>query len=171
MPSTIDLREEGPEDIASIFRLNAAAFPTAAEARLVDALRANRGLTLSLVAIRGGEVIGHIAFSPVTIESAAGSLRHGIGLAPMAVAAEARRQGVGGLLISEGLRRLRTAGHLLCVVLGHASYYPRHGFVRASELGLRWERSGHADSFFVQAFGDEAPAPGVVRYRPEFESV
>lgn len=165
-----DIRDETKEDVAAIHALNAAAFPTDAEARLVDVLRANGALTLSLVAIEAGEVVGHIAFSPVVVETG-GPAVHGVGLAPMAVAPSRRRQGIGGRLIAEGLRRLRPS-YPFCVVLGHVDYYPRHGFVLARTCGLRWER-GHDEAFFVQALapGGLEGVSGVARYRPELDAV
>ena len=168
----IEIREETPGDVAAIYALNASAFETDAEARLVDALRANNGLSLSLVASADGEVVGHIAFSLVVIESETRTV-HGLGLAPMAVSPAHQRRGIGGRLIDEGLRRLRATGHPLCVVLGHANYYPRHGFVRASTHGIRWEKPVPDDVFFVQELtpGGLAGVSGVVRYRPELDEV
>jgi putative acetyltransferase len=166
------IREEDASDVAAIHRLNATAFETDAEAKLVDALRAAGALTLSLVAEADGEIVGHIAFSPVVVESAQG-IRHGVGLAPMAVAPAYQRQGIGGRLIDEGLRRLRDQGHRLCVVLGHAGYYPRYGFARAKDFGVRWERPVPDDVFLVRELAQEglAGVSGTVRYRPEFGSV
>lgn len=166
----VDLREETRADEAAVHALNGAAFPTDAEARLVGALRTNGALTLSLVALEGAAIVGHIAFSPVVVV-AGGNVVHGIGLAPMAVAPSHQRQGIGGRLIAEGLRRLRE-DHRFCVVLGHVDYYPRHGFVPARAHGLRWEQ-GHDDAFFVQPLvtGGLQGVSGVVRYRPEFDAV
>lgn len=169
---SIELREEAPGDTAAIHALNAAAFETDAEARLVDALRTNGALRLSLVAVANGEVIGHVAFSPVVITSEARTAQ-GVGLGPMAVAAAHRRRGIGGRLIAEGLRRLRERGEPFCVVLGHADYYPRHGFERASQYGIRWEKPVPDEVFFVQALtpGGLDGISGVVRYRPEFDAL
>jgi putative acetyltransferase len=166
------VREETAADVAAIHRLNATAFETDAEARLVDALRTNGALTLSLVAEADGEIVGHIAFSPIVVDSN-GRLVPGVGLAPMAVAPQRQRQGIGGRLIAEGLQRLRSAGHPFCVVLGHAEYYPHHGFVRASSHGIRWEHPVPDDVFFVQelAHGGLAGVSGIVRYRPELDAV
>ncbi|MCC6647446.1 MAG: N-acetyltransferase [Polyangiaceae bacterium] len=167
----LEVRQETREDEAAVHALNASAFESDAEARLVDALRAAGALTLSLVAVANGTVVGYIAFSPVAVE-AAGRVVHGVGLAPMAVAPSHQRQGIGGRLIERGLRRLRAEGHPFCVVLGHPGYYPRHGFVRASLHGLRWEQ-GHDEAFFVQALTADglSGVSGVARYRPEFDAV
>jgi putative acetyltransferase len=166
------MREEAPGDAAAVRRLNTAAFETDAEAKLVDVLRAAGALTLSLVAEVEGEIVGHIAFSPVVVDSAQRTFR-GVGLAPMAVAPARQRQGIGGKLIDEGLRRLRAAGHRFCVVLGHAEYYPRHGFARATDFGMRWERPVPDDIFFVRELspGGLTGVSGTVRYRPEFDAV
>lgn len=168
----IEIREETQADLSAIQALNTAAFESDAEARLVDALRAKQALSLSLVAVKDGEIVGHIAFSPVVVESAARKVA-GVGLAPMAVAPAHQRRGIGGRLIEEGLRRLRREGQPLCVVLGHADYYPRHGFVRASSLGIRWEKPVPEDVFFVQELkpGGMVGVSGVARYRPEFDAV
>ncbi len=165
------VRDETPADVSEIRRLNGSAFESDAEARLVDALRASGALTLSLVAELDGAIVGHIAFSPVTVEGAGGRF-DGVGLAPMAVALGVRRRGIGGALIAEGLRRLRGA-HRFCVVLGHADYYPRHGFERASLHELRWEKPAPDDSFFVQELvpGGLRGVAGVVRYRADFDDV
>jgi putative acetyltransferase len=127
---------------------------------------------LSLVAEADLDIVGHIAFSPVVVDSAQ-ETSYGVGLAPMAVAPAHQRQGIGGKLIDDGLRRLRDAGHRFCVVLGHAEYYPRHGFARASDFGIRWERQVPDDVFFVRelAQGGLSGVSGTVRYRREFDAV
>lgn len=167
----LEVRPERPEDQAAIHALHVAAFPTDAEARLVDALRVGGALTLSLVAVIGGALVGHIAFSPVTVE-AEGGVAHGVGLAPMAVAPTHQRQGIGARLIAAGLGALRAHRQPFCVVLGHPAYYPRHGFVPAGTRAMRWEH-GHDQAFFVQALapGGLDGVAGVVRYRPEFDAL
>lgn len=169
----MQIREEGPADARAIHAVNAAAFPTDAEARLVDALREHGGLLLSLVAEAGGELVGHIAFSPVTVTRTDGSTAAGVGLAPMAVLPRLQRAGIGGRLVAEGLRRLRDAGHRFCVVLGHPDYYPRFGFVPAATVGLRWDRPVPDDVFMAQELtaGGLDGVAGVVRYRPELDAV
>lgn len=166
------IREEAPADVTAIHQVNVAAFETDAEARLVDALRAAGALRLSLVAEVHDKIVGHIAFSPVTVVSDQRTVG-GVGLAPMAVLPDHQRTGIGGELIAEGLRRLREAEHPFCVVLGHADYYPRHGFLRASTFGIRWENAAPDEVFHVQelAPGGLTGVSGIVRYQPEFASV
>ena len=164
------IREETAADGPAIHALNARAFGTDAEARLVDALRANGRLTLSLVAVDGGAVVGHIAFSPVSVLAPDGRIAGGVGLGPMAVEPARQRSGIGSRLITAALERLTAAGHPFCVVVGHAGYYPRFGFARASRFGIRWEGEVPDEFFFARelASGGLGGVHGVVRYAPEF---
>ena len=172
-------RPEAPGDVPAIHDLNAAAFETGAEARLVDALRAAGKLTLSLVAEAGAGLAGHIAFSPVTLTSPSGQVTRGVGLAPMAVLPALQRQGLGSRLVTEGLALLRGREHPFCVVLGHPDYYPRFGFGPASAFGVRWEREVPDGVFMIQplrpggldGLGGPPGAEAVVRYAPEFDAV
>ena len=166
------VRPERPGDAAAIRRVNEAAFGRAAEADLVDALRAHGRVSRSLVAERAGMIVGHILFSPVRIDSGRTSTA-AIGLAPMAVLPAHQRAGIGSLLVRTGLAECRRAGHGCVVVLGHPEYYPRFGFVPASRHGLAWEHSAPDEAFMVLPFREDAIAAGggVVRYAPEFGQV
>lgn len=168
----IAVRPEGPGDEAAIREVNARAFDGPIEAALVDALRANAGVTLSLVAELDGRVVGHILFSPVAIDRG-GLLDEAIGLAPMAVLPEHQRAGIGSRLVREGLAELKRRGARAVIVLGHPAYYPRFGFERASRFGLRWEQPCPDDAFMALELdpGALSAGPGIVRYRPEFAEV
>jgi putative acetyltransferase len=170
MAEPVLIRPERPGDADAIRHVNERAFGQAAEARLVDALREAGVLTLSLVAESAGMVVGHLAFSPVTIAGPAGT-REAVGLAPMAVLPERQGQGIGALLVRAGLEALRAAGHGAVVVLGHPHYYPRFGFAPASRWGLRWERDCPDEAFMALELraGALEGAGGVVRFRPEFD--
>jgi putative acetyltransferase len=163
------IRAETPCDHESVHRVNELAFGTPSEADLVNALRENAHPYISLVAIDEDQVVGHIFFSPVTIESASDSFT-AMGLAPMAVLPEYQRQGIGTLLVREGLQDCRRIGHEVVVVLGHPEYYPRFGFVRASSKGLRSEYDVADDVFMVAELttGALKGRTGLVKYRPEF---
>ena len=168
----IDVRPERHEDVLGVRRVNELAFGQPAESNLVDALRAAGAMTLSLVAVRHGEVVGHVAFSPVTVADATGSFA-AIGLAPVAVLPELQGQGIGTMLVHAGLAALERAGHHVVFVLGHPAYYPRFGFVRASLHGIRWEHDARDDALIVVelAPGALAGRRGVVSYRREFANV
>jgi putative acetyltransferase len=150
----------------------AAAFGREEEAHIVDALRASGHMTVSLVAVLGdeeGATVGHIAFSPVQIESGSGVWR-AIALGPLAVAPAYQRRGVGSQLVQAGLRACRAAGHAVVIVLGHAQYFPRFGFVPASRYGVRYAQPVPDDVFLLLELrpGAVAGRAGVVRYGPEF---
>lgn len=162
----IAIRRERPGDEPAIHRVNESAFGGRDEAAIVSALRANGAVTLSLVAEVDGTVVGHILFSPVSIDPAGAA----VGLAPMAVMPGHQRRGVGGRLVREGLELLRASGHGAVVVLGHPEYYPRFGFVRATRFGLRCEFECPDEAFMALELsaGALANRSGLVRYRREF---
>ena len=166
----IDVRDEGPDDLAAIREVNDRAFDQPLEGRIVDALRAHGAVQVSLVAVVDGRVAGHILFSPVKAPGPMTGSGTGVGLGPMAVTPEQQRRGVGAALIDAGLARLRAAGCPFVVVLGHHEYYTRFGFVPASRYGMRCEWDVPDESFMVQALDPAATAAaaGQIRYRPEF---
>lgn len=165
----ITIRPETPADAPAIHRVNELAFGQPGEADLVDALRAEARPFLSLVAVREGEVVGHISFSPVTIESEE-TTSAAMGLAPMAVLPELQRQGIGSALIHQGLEECRRLGQDVVVVVGHPDYYARFGFVPAATLGLRCEYPVPDEVFRVAELrpGALAGRRGLVRYHPAF---
>jgi putative acetyltransferase len=166
------IRSERPEDAAAIATIHERAFGQPAEARLVAALRAAGALAVSLVGEREGRLVGHVAFSPVSVRDGPGPAWEAIGLGPVGVLPDQQRTGVGAALVRAGLAACRARRQLVVLVLGHASYYPRFGFRPAAPEGLRWEH-GHDESFFVLelAPGALAGRRGVVRYRPEFAAI
>lgn len=166
---SIRIRPEEPADAPAIRRLLEAAFPTAADGRLVDLLRAGGHLTISLVAEKDdGKIVGHVAFSPVVVDGEAAG-QAGLALAPLAVLPGHGRQGIGARLVREGLAACEAAGFGFVVVLGEPAYYRRLGFKRADRRGLGNEYDAE-DVFLVLELRDGAiPARGgVVRYGAEF---
>ena len=162
------IRDERPGDVAAIRDVNRLAFRQDQEADLVDALRSNGGSLLSLVAEAGDCVVGHILYSPVSVEGVVGA-----GLAPMAVHPEYQRQGIGSALVEAGTARLRERGCPFIVVLGHADFYPRFGFRPASTSGITCEWDVPDEVFMVLVL-DAATMRGVrglARYRTEFSKV
>ncbi len=121
------IRTEQPGDRERIRTVNEAAFGCPDEADLIDNLRAEGAVLLSLVAETDGHVVGHILFSRMTIETDRGPVA-AVSLAPMAVLPEHQRRQVGSSLIRQALNELRDQGERIVLVLGHKKYYPRFGF-------------------------------------------
>ena len=168
----ITIRPESPEDASAVRRLNELAFGQPAEADLVEKLRAACGDALSLVAV-ADDVVGHILFTPVVVESASRRLV-GMGLAPMAVLPDRQRQGIGSQLVRRGVDILRERGCPFVVVVGHPEYYPRFGFEPASAHALVSQWDGIPDAAFMVLILDDhamAGVGGVARYRGEFDEV
>jgi putative acetyltransferase len=165
------IRPEEPQDIADIRHVNLTAFGAADEADLVDALRKHAQPFLSLVAVEADDVVGHIAFSPVTLVGHS-DLRIA-GLAPMAVLPSRQRQGIGTSLVRAGLHESIRLGFEAAVVLGHAEYYPRFGFQAASSLGLLSEYNVPDDAFMALELRSGAlhGYSGTIRYHSVFGAV
>lgn len=164
-----EIRLEEPSDQAQVRTVNELAFGRPEEANLVDRIRAACAEALSLVATTDDRVVGHILFSPVTIESDERRIA-GMGLAPMAVLPEHQRRGAGTRLVRAGMAQVERAGLPFVVVLGHPGYYPRFGFVPASRHGIACEYDAPDEAFMIRVFAPEtlAGVRGVARYRPEF---
>jgi len=164
------VREESPDDAAGVAAVVRAAFARDDEALLVERLRQAGALAFSLVAILDGAVVGHVAFSTVDVDGAAGRV---LGLAPLAVTPLYQGCGIGARLVEEGLARARERGVAAAVVLGHGGYYRRFGFDAASRYGIRYRVPVPADAFMAAELmaGALVRATGVVRYRPEFDGL
>jgi putative acetyltransferase len=165
---TIRVRPEQGGDAAAIRALTDAAFGQPDEARIVDAIRAAGHPAISLVALDGAEIVGHILFTPVTFDPP----REGVtmmGLAPMAVTPGRQRRGVGSMLVRDGLRRCAAAGIAAVVVVGHPGFYPRFGFVPGRTMGLRCEYPVPDDVFMAVELvpGALRGYAGLVRYVAE----
>ncbi|MNX27666.1 hypothetical protein D3C86_577590 [compost metagenome] len=161
----MQIHPETPADHDAIFAVTQAAFKNhphsqQTEGYINNALREAGALTLSLVAREQGRVVGHIAFSPVTISDGA---PHWYGLGPAAVLPEFQGRGIGAALIRDGLARLKALGAAGCVVLGEPDYYSRFGFAATPALiypGVPPEY------FLAQVF--TRPARGQVSYHEGF---
>jgi len=168
------IRSERPSDVPAIADLNRRAFGGPAEAELVDRLRAAGLVVASLVAVAddpGNPIVGHILFSRLPIEIAQTRL-DAVALAPMAVAPERQRQGIGSALVVEGLRVCRAAGETIVVVLGHEAFYPRFGF--SASLARRLSSPYGGDAFMALELQPGAldavlERVGIVRYPPAFD--
>lgn len=166
MTSRPEILPERPGDAGAIRELTRAAFDGKAfsdgtELAIPEELRAAGALTVSLVALDGDAVVGHAAFSPVTID---GADRDWFGLGPISVRPDRQRSGIGGALIRQGLGRLGVLGARGCVVLGDPGYYGRFGF--EADPALRYD--GPPARYF-QRLVIVPPSPrGAVRFHPAF---
>lgn len=168
------IRPEVLVDAVAVARVNDEAFGGPAESGLVAALRRNGHATISLVAVVGDDVVGHVLFSPVTVETSGPEPPiAALGLAPMSVLPEWHRRGVGSRLVTAGLDEAARRGCELVVVLGHPDYYPRFGFSPAATLGLRSEYQVPDELFMARELvpGVVGGRIGVVRYGPEFDDL
>jgi len=160
------VRPERDADIDTIRALTETAFRTAPHADgtehlIVDRLRAAGALTLSLVAEADGAVIGHVAFSPVTISDGSAGW---YGLGPISVDPARQGEGIGSLLVREGLERLKALGAAGCVLLGDPAYYGRFGFSADSKLVLE----GVPPEYFQRVAFSPVYGGGTVSYHPGF---
>ena len=171
MPRAVAIRDEAAPDRAGVRQVNERAFGQPAEADLVEALHRAGAAVISLVAEVDGQIVGHILFSPVTVEPHAG--KRLLGLAPMAVDSEWQGRGMGSELIRAGLARATEAGYDGVVVLGHTTYYPRFGFRPAAEFGLGCEYDAPPEAFMAVALPGRSldGVHGLVRYHQAFGQV
>jgi len=165
----VEIREERPADVAAVREVNRRAFEQERESNIVDALRANGGALLSLVATIDDQVVGHVMYSRVSV----GDMVNGAALGPMAVLPEHQRQEIGTRLIDTGNQKIKDAGYPFIIVVGHAEYYPRFGFRPAGKYGIKCEWDVPEEVFMVLML-DAAKMQGVAglaKYRDEFSTI
>jgi putative acetyltransferase len=164
------IRAEQLHDAAAVRAVNRAAFAGDAEADLVARLHADGDVLLSLIAVVGGDVVGHILFSRLPIATAGGVIP-AAALAPLAVLPAHQRQGIGAALVRNGLIRCRERGVPAVVVLGEPAYYERFGFRANAARGLQTPWPGPhlmALELLPVGLGD---GQGLARYPAAFASL
>lgn len=134
----MDIRKEKGSDKEQIWKVNVAAFNTDAEANLVNALRDSGNPFISLVAEEDNNIAGHILFTPVELIGNNSGLKL-MGLAPMAVLPKFQKKGIGSQLVKKGIENCTAQGYDAIVVLGHAEFYPKFGFVPSVKYGIKSE--------------------------------
>jgi putative acetyltransferase len=162
------IRDETDADIGAISEVTIAAFESLqisnhTEQFIIEALRADKALTVSLVAELDCRIIGHIAFSPVTISD---GTRNWYGLGPVSVSPEYQRKGVGKALIQEGLSRLMSLNAQGCCVVGHPEYYRKFGFRNVPGIVIE---GVPPEVFFALSFGGDTPE-GTVAFHEGFKA-
>jgi putative acetyltransferase len=168
--ASLSVREESAADHDTIRDVNRLAFGRDDEARLVDALREVGVARVSLVAELGGQVVGHIHFSGLAIDTGRGEVE-ALALAPLAVLPRQQNRGVGSALVREGLRVCRERGHRIVIVLGHPAFYPRFGFSAGLARPLWSPYSGESFMALELTPGALEGVEGEVRYPPPFEGL
>jgi putative acetyltransferase len=165
-PLDLTIRNETSADIPAIFDLTARAFETLeisghTEQYILDALRDAGVLSVSLVAVLENRLVGHIAFSPITLSDGTTGW---YGLGPVSVLPEFQRTGIGGALIRAGLDRLKALGAAGCCLVGHPDYYPRFGFIHPPALS---HEGVPPEAFFALSFDGRYPI-GTVTFHEAF---
>jgi len=168
MNPKIDIRDETADDADVISQVTIAAFKTLevsnkTEQFIIGALRAAGALAVSLVAEMDGRVVGHIAFSPVTISEGS---RDWYGLGPVSVLPEYQHRGIGKALIVTGLSRLKNMDAKGCCLVGHPEYYTKFGFRNVPGLVLE---GVPPEYFFALSFDDRYPQ-GTVTFHDAFKA-
>lgn len=168
-PPSLTITDETRDDIAAIGQVTQAAFQTLAisqhtEQFIIAALRAAGALTLSLVARLDGRIVGHIAFSPVTISD---GTPHWFGLGPVSVLPRHQRQGIGSALIRAGLARLQALPAGGCCLVGHPGYYGRFGFRNLPQLTIA---GIPPEVFFALPFTPHPLPQGTVTFHEAFSA-
>jgi len=168
----MNIRKEKDSDKDKIWKVNAEAFETEAEANLVNALRDSGVPIISLVAEEDEEIVGHILFTPVKLIDDDSGLKL-IGLAPMAVLTELQKKGIGSQLVKTGIENCSTQGYDAVVVLGHPEYYPKFGFIPSVKYGIKSEYDVPDEAFMVLELkeGSLKNKNGVIKYHSTFGSV
>ena len=166
--SEYSLRFELELDIPFIHALHCTAFEKPDVANLVDALRNDGTLSVSLVAEKEGEVVGHVAASPITIDGSETS--RWFQLSPLGVHPNHQKQGIGAALVLKILKETAEIGGQGTALLGAPKYYSRFGFRPSTDFGLKWERGGGPFFQAVNLSTENAPT-GTVRLHPAFDDV
>jgi putative acetyltransferase len=160
------IREERPGDEAAISALTKAAFDghphsDGSEPAIVDRLRADGDLILSLVQQGPAGIVGHVAFSPARLSDGSEGW---VTLGPISIAPEVQQMGIGSALIAEAKRRLESAGYRGIVVLGDPGYYGRHGFRQGTPITLNGPLAPYLQTLSFDSRTPEA----MVSFAPAF---
>jgi putative acetyltransferase len=139
----VQIRAETPADAAAIAAVTSEAFGGVEEAELIERLRVQGLVTVSLVAVEERTIVGHILFSELAVEVDDHPIRS-VALAPMCVRNDRQRRGIGTALVHAGLDAVRVARYRAAIVLGHPGFYPRFGFSSALAAKLDCPFSGSA---------------------------
>ena len=159
----MNIRHERADDSEGVRQLLLQAFGGPTEAKLVDGLRDDGDLALALIAEEAGGVVGYVAFSPLR------SPQRALALAPVAVAPDRQRRGIGAALIAEALRQVRAGGWGIAFVLGEPEYYERFGFTLGAAAGFDCLYAG--PYFMALQLSDDPVGAAPVIYSERFAAI
>ena len=160
---SLAIRPEAAADRAAVHTLLCAAFATPAEAELVQALSHSGDVMFSLVAEQQGSIVGHVLLS--RLAGPFGCLA----LAPVSVAPERQRQGIGSRLIEAAIAEAQDGGWRAIFVLGDPAYYSRFGFAAEAAAGFTSPYAGQ--HFMARFLGDDPPAPAPIAHAEAFAAL
>ena len=165
----VSFRQEKFGDEPAIRQVNERAFGQSDEAILVNALREQNAVVLSMVALENNQIVGHILYTQVTIRDT-DIESQALGLGPMAVLPAYQKKGIGSTLLIASLNELRRIGEKIVFVLGHPDFYPKFGFVPAKKFGIKCEFDAPDEAFMVLELQENALAgrKGIVYFHNEF---
>lgn len=170
----LKIRPETYEDYSKITEVNDLAFGQKNEGLLVEKLRMTESFIpeLSLVAEFENEIVGHILFYPITINSN-DKKYNSLALAPMSVLPQYQNEGIGAKLVIDGLDLAKKLNHKSVIVLGHPEYYPKLGFEPASKWNIRAPFEVPDNAFLaLELIPNELKnRSGIVEYPKEFNEV
>lgn len=171
----LEIRQENKDDFNTVFEVNKLAFGQDNEANLVDLLRTSNAFIpeLSLVAIFGNKIVGHILFTKIKIIHKDETETESLALAPMAVRPEYQNKGIGGKLVKHGLNKAKDLQFKSVIVLGHEHYYPKFGFVTADRWNIKSPYDVPTNVFMALELVTDGlkNISGFVKYPNEFETV
>jgi putative acetyltransferase len=176
MSEHISIRQETQEDYKEVFEVVGLAFGQDNEAKLVDALRNNSSVfvpQLSVVATNNSNIVGHILFTKINIVNESNRESESLALAPISVRPEYQRKGIGSKLINYGLDAARALQFSSVIVLGHAHYYPKFGFLPAEKWSITSRYNVPSNVFMALELVPNGlqNINGLVKYPKEFESL
>ncbi|MBN2794497.1 MAG: N-acetyltransferase [Clostridia bacterium] len=165
----LEIKMETISDQYDVNQITKLAFGQTNECMLIERLREDASFVpeLSLVAKFKGINIGHVLLTKVLIDATEGFLA----LAPVSVHPNFQRHGVGTMLIHKALETAEEMGYKGVIVLGHASYYPRFGFEKASDYNIFCPFEVPDEAFMIKCFCDMSSIKGTVIYPEAFSVV
>lgn len=166
----LTIRIERSSDHAAVYEVNRLAFGRVEEADLIERIRSLTSEIISMVAVLGDLIVGHVLFSPVTVQTNP-SETAALGLGPVAILPDYQRQGHGTRLTEVGLRQCKLSGCKVVFVLGHPEYYPRFGFRPSANGGFFFKNHEFDPYFFFLELepGASSELSGEVCYLPPFD--